>query len=41
MPHARHAPQALDDFKARITKYNAVYEPIDDRRLHYIKLIDM
>jgi 6-phosphofructo-2-kinase/fructose-2,6-biphosphatase len=33
--------QALNDFKHRIAKYNEVYEPIDDRRLHYIKLIDM
>jgi hypothetical protein len=33
--------QAIRDFKQRILKYNEVYEPIDDRRLHYIKLIDM
>ncbi len=33
--------QALADFKARILKYNEVYEPIEDRCLHYIKLIDM
>eukprot|EP00879_Flechtneria_rotunda_P002468 GHRR01002665.1.p1 GENE.GHRR01002665.1~~GHRR01002665.1.p1 ORF type:complete len:295 (+),score=82.06 GHRR01002665.1:270-1154(+) len=32
---------ALNDFKERIAKYNEVYEPINDRRLHYIKLIDM
>ncbi|WIA42087.1 hypothetical protein OEZ86_009363 [Tetradesmus obliquus] len=32
---------AIADFKQRILKYNEVYEPIDDRRLHYIKLIDM
>ena len=25
----------------RIRKYEQVYEPISDRRLHYIKLIDM
>jgi 6-phosphofructo-2-kinase/fructose-2,6-biphosphatase len=35
------ALQAIRDFKQRILKYNEVYEPIDDRRLHYIKLIDM
>jgi 6-phosphofructo-2-kinase/fructose-2,6-biphosphatase len=35
------AVQALQDFKQRINKYNEVYEPINDRRLHYIKLIDM
>jgi hypothetical protein len=33
--------QAIQDFRQRILKYNEVYEPIDDRRLHYIKLIDM
>lgn len=33
--------QALLDFKARIKKYEEVYEPIDDRSFHYIKLIDM
>lgn len=36
-----HPSQALQDFKQRISKYNDIYEPIDDRRLHYIKLIDM
>jgi hypothetical protein len=34
-------PQALDDFKQRIRKYDEVYETIDDRTMHYIKLIDM
>lgn len=33
--------QALRDFKDRIKYYQAVYEPISDRRHHYIKLIDM
>ncbi|GIL48145.1 hypothetical protein Vafri_4830 [Volvox africanus] len=33
--------QSLSDFKARIHKYEEVYEPINDRNLHYIKLIDM
>lgn len=33
--------QALDDFKARINMYEKVYEPITNRNLHYIKLIDM
>ncbi|KIY93213.1 hypothetical protein MNEG_14749 [Monoraphidium neglectum] len=32
---------ALSDFLERIRKYEQVYEPISDRRLHYIKLIDM
>lgn len=32
---------AIADFKARIRKYEEVYEPIDDRSYHYIKLIDM
>jgi 6-phosphofructo-2-kinase/fructose-2,6-biphosphatase len=32
---------ALADFKARITMYEAVYETITDRTLHYVKLIDM
>lgn len=32
---------ALSDFLARIRKYEQVYEPVNDRRLHYIKLIDM
>mmetsp|Transcript_6882 Transcript_6882/g.17136 ORF Transcript_6882/g.17136 Transcript_6882/m.17136 type:complete len:656 (-) Transcript_6882:490-2457(-) len=33
--------RALADFKARITKYEEVYEPLEDRTRHYIKLIDM
>ncbi|KXZ51897.1 hypothetical protein GPECTOR_11g330 [Gonium pectorale] len=33
--------QSLEDFKARIGKYEEVYEPINDRNIHYIKLIDM
>ncbi|KAG2490339.1 hypothetical protein HYH03_011286 [Edaphochlamys debaryana] len=33
--------KAVADFLARIKKYEEVYEPIDDRNLHYIKLIDM
>jgi 6-phosphofructo-2-kinase/fructose-2,6-biphosphatase len=32
---------ALKDFKDRIAKYEAVYETITDRTLHYVKLIDM
>ncbi|EFJ46141.1 hypothetical protein VOLCADRAFT_105711 [Volvox carteri f. nagariensis] len=32
---------AVADFLARISKYEEVYEPINDRNLHYIKLIDM
>jgi len=32
---------ALVDFKQRIAKYEAVYAPIADRSVHYIKLIDM
>lgn len=32
---------ALRDFKDRIHKYEEVYEPITDRDMHYIKLIDM
>jgi 6-phosphofructo-2-kinase / fructose-2,6-biphosphatase 3 len=32
---------ALSDFKRRIQKYLDVYETIDDRRLHYIKVVDM
>ncbi len=31
----------MKDFKARISKYEEVYEPIEDRSYHYIKLIDM
>ena len=33
--------QALRDFKQRIQKYLDVYEPLFDRRSHYIKMIDM
>jgi 6-phosphofructo-2-kinase / fructose-2,6-biphosphatase 3 len=33
--------QAIEDFKARIRKYEEVYEPISNRNIHYIKLIDM
>ncbi|GLI68462.1 hypothetical protein VaNZ11_012887 [Volvox africanus] len=33
--------QAVADFLARISKYEEVYEPINNRNLHYIKLIDM
>jgi hypothetical protein len=33
--------QALEDFKARIRKYEEVYEPLANRNHHYIKLIDM
>jgi 6-phosphofructo-2-kinase/fructose-2,6-biphosphatase len=32
---------ALADFKERITKYEAVYETMTDRTMHYVKLIDM
>eukprot|EP00955_Chlamydomonas_euryale_P040394 351675-Chlamydomonas_euryale.AAC.7 len=32
---------AIQDFKERIRKYQEVYQPIDDRTYHYIKLIDM
>jgi 6-phosphofructo-2-kinase/fructose-2,6-biphosphatase len=32
--------KALQDFKERINKYEEVYEPLDDRSFHYIKLID-
>jgi len=35
------ADTALDDFKRRIAKYCEVYAPIADRRLHYIKVVDM
>lgn len=31
----------LQDFRARIRKYEDGYETIMDRTLHYIKLIDM
>eukprot|EP01023_Acetabularia_acetabulum_P028978 TRINITY_DN2736_c0_g2_i1.p1 TRINITY_DN2736_c0_g2~~TRINITY_DN2736_c0_g2_i1.p1 ORF type:complete len:323 (-),score=34.71 TRINITY_DN2736_c0_g2_i1:42-1010(-) len=34
-------PQALEDFKQRIRKYQQVYQPIEERTIHYIKLIDM
>ncbi|KAG2451906.1 hypothetical protein HYH02_003681 [Chlamydomonas schloesseri] len=33
--------QSLADFKDRISKYEEVYEPIANRNIHYIKLIDM
>ncbi|KXZ48046.1 hypothetical protein GPECTOR_30g141 [Gonium pectorale] len=33
--------KAVSDFLARIAKYEEVYEPISDRTMHYIKLIDM
>ncbi|KAG2485295.1 hypothetical protein HYH03_015969 [Edaphochlamys debaryana] len=33
--------QSLLDFKCRIQKYEEVYEPIENRNIHYIKLIDM
>lgn len=33
--------QATQDFTGRIKKYEAVYETISDRNIHYIKLIDM
>lgn len=33
--------KALADFRERIRKYEAVYETITDRTLHYVKLIDM
>ena len=32
---------ALIDFKDRIGKYEAVYETMTDRTMHYVKLIDM
>jgi len=31
----------VEDFRQRIKNYEEVYEPITDRNLHYIKLIDM
>lgn len=34
-------PQALRDFKDRIMKYEEVYEELNDRTNHWIKLIDM
>ncbi len=34
-------PQAIDDFKTRISKYEEVYTPMENRDMHYIKLIDM
>ena len=37
---ARNNPP-WQDFKARISKYESVYETIMDRTIHYIKLIDM
>lgn len=33
--------QAVCDFKERVQMYEDVYEPIADRSMHYIKLIDM
>ncbi|CAG9464718.1 unnamed protein product [Pedinophyceae sp. YPF-701] len=33
--------EALNDFRERIRKYEEVYEPITDDRIHYIKLVDM
>lgn len=33
--------KAVEDFRQRIKNYEEVYEPITDRNLHYIKLIDM
>eukprot|EP00200_Dunaliella_tertiolecta_P015444 CAMPEP_0202422814 /NCGR_PEP_ID=MMETSP1128-20130828/51054_1 /ASSEMBLY_ACC=CAM_ASM_000463 /TAXON_ID=3047 /ORGANISM="Dunaliella tertiolecta, Strain CCMP1320" /LENGTH=624 /DNA_ID=CAMNT_0049030891 /DNA_START=25 /DNA_END=1900 /DNA_ORIENTATION=- len=33
--------KAVMDFRKRISNYEEVYEPITDRNLHYIKLIDM
>jgi 6-phosphofructo-2-kinase/fructose-2,6-biphosphatase len=32
---------ALADFKERIAKYEAVYQTMTDRTMHYVKLIDM
>ena len=34
-------PPCLQDFRARIRKYEDGYETIMDRTVHYIKLIDM
>jgi hypothetical protein len=33
--------QAVNDFISRIRKYEEVYEAIQDRNIHYIKLTDM
>ncbi|KAF6255112.1 6-phosphofructo-2-kinase-domain-containing protein [Scenedesmus sp. NREL 46B-D3] len=33
--------QAVIDFMLRIRKYEDIYEPIEDRNMHYIKLTDM
>lgn len=33
--------KGLEDFMARVQQYEAVYEPIADRELHYIKLTDI
>eukprot|EP00882_Tetradesmus_deserticola_P010245 GHRQ01010823.1.p1 GENE.GHRQ01010823.1~~GHRQ01010823.1.p1 ORF type:complete len:342 (+),score=123.45 GHRQ01010823.1:652-1677(+) len=33
--------QAVVDFMLRIRKYEDIYEPIEDRNMHYIKLTDM
>ncbi len=38
---SRPGQQALEDFKARIRKYEEVYDPLVNRNFHYIKLIDM
>ena len=40
-PPAVPAASAMQDFRARIRKYEEGYETIMDRTLHYIKLIDM
>jgi predicted kinase len=32
---------AFKDFKERVKKYEAVYEPLSNRNVHYIKLTDM
>ncbi|GAX77020.1 hypothetical protein CEUSTIGMA_g4467.t1 [Chlamydomonas eustigma] len=33
--------EAVRDFKERVRKYEEVYEPLSNRNVHYIKLIDM
>ncbi len=33
--------QAVTDFRARVQKYEAVYETLTDRSQHWIKLINM
>lgn len=40
-PPTHPPPWCLQDFRARIRKYEDGYETIMDRTLHYIKLIDM